>query len=67
MQNLGLVTVRAAVTFNRCEAEAQAGDRIPGDVAESGRFAAITPVYTGKASEVLTMGHSLLILLPIQH
>lgn len=68
ISNLGLAAITASgVTFHGHEGDAQARDRIPGDVAQSGWSAALALVHSGQTSEVLTLGHSLLILLPVQH
>lgn len=68
ISNIGvLVITKSGVTFHRCEVNAQTWDRIPGDVIESGWFAAFALVCSNQTSEVLTSAYNLLVLISVQH
>lgn len=53
-------------TVHRCEGDAQAGDRIFGDVAEAGCFAALALARSDNTLEVVTLVKDLLVRFPIQ-
>lgn len=57
----------ALATGHRCEADAQAGRSVFGDVAEPGWFAALASARSGNTLEVLALVEGLLIAFPIQH
>ena len=55
------------LTFHWENPEPKARTGVSGDVAESGRFPVFSALCPGQRLEVITLRHSLLILLPIQH
>lgn len=65
--NLGPVIASNVFTFHWNKVDAQTRDRILCDVAESGGFTALTPVYAGQSPQVLPLRYSLLIFRLIHH